>query len=240
MSVLLIILTFVGAVAALLTRALAIDEVKGRIQRRITAHLDATIAGLPDELQAEWAEEWRADLAMVITMPLTATQFVRDVRRITGELVAERAFALTTDGRPASARSTWASHVTQGFRMWLAAAACVASTGGVGEDNDDDRRIIAAHDAGRLADAGVIAASAAAAAAGTVVATALAIVVRDLVNPAEGFFVAGYDTDDVRLAAFAAVGAAVAAAVIALALVGALAAVLLASRGVGVRAHNAR
>ena len=51
------------------------------MQRHITASLDATIEMLPDELRAEWADEWRAELAAVITMPLTATQLVRALRR---------------------------------------------------------------------------------------------------------------------------------------------------------------
>jgi hypothetical protein len=52
---------------------------------------DATIAALPDELQAQWAEEWCAELAAVITMPLTATQFVRGVHYSAQTVVLDRA-----------------------------------------------------------------------------------------------------------------------------------------------------
>jgi hypothetical protein len=55
----------------LVVRSLAVDEIKGCVQSRMSASVEATIASLPDELQDEWAEEWRAELAANITMPLT-------------------------------------------------------------------------------------------------------------------------------------------------------------------------
>ncbi len=93
MSVLLVILGFVGALVVLVVRSLAVDEIKGRVQRRISASVEATIASLPDELQSEWAEEWRAELAAVTAMPLSAAQFARGLRRSARELVAEPALA---------------------------------------------------------------------------------------------------------------------------------------------------
>lgn len=89
MTTVLVVLTFVGVLAVAVARALAIDEVKGRIQRRITARLDETIGALPDALQAEWADEWRAELASIITMPVSAAMFVRGVQRSAGVLVSE-------------------------------------------------------------------------------------------------------------------------------------------------------
>jgi hypothetical protein len=91
MSVLLAILGSVGAIALLVARSLAVDEIKGRLQRRITASVEATIAALPDELQAEWGDEWRAELAAVITMPLSAARFARGVRASAHELIAAEA-----------------------------------------------------------------------------------------------------------------------------------------------------
>ena len=93
MSVLLVVLSLAAAFILMVFKALAVDQVKGQIQRRITAHLEATIADLPDALQDEWAEEWRADLAMQISMPVTALRFVRGVRRSAHELVGEPALA---------------------------------------------------------------------------------------------------------------------------------------------------
>lgn len=93
MNFVLLIAGSAAAIAVLVGRALALDEIKGRVQRHITASLDATIDMLPDELQAEWADEWRAELAAVITMPLTAMQLVRGVRRSAHELLADPALA---------------------------------------------------------------------------------------------------------------------------------------------------
>jgi hypothetical protein len=93
MSALFVILSFIGLIAVLVARALAVDEIKGRIRLRTEASLEATITALPDQLQAEYAEEWRAELAVVITMPLTAAQFARGVRASARQLVADPALA---------------------------------------------------------------------------------------------------------------------------------------------------
>jgi hypothetical protein len=133
MSILLTVLAFVGAIALVVARGLAVDEIKGRIQRRITTHLDATIAALPDELQAEWAEEWRADLAMNISMPVAAAQFVRGVRRSARELVHEPALVRPGLGNhpptPSSRGVGWGAVLPKGQlhrRFCLCAAVYVA------------------------------------------------------------------------------------------------------------------
>jgi len=77
------------AILLLLARALLVDEVRGRIRRRIAHHLEVTIASLSKELQDRWAEEWRADLAEVIQMPLEALKFARNVRRSAHQLAGE-------------------------------------------------------------------------------------------------------------------------------------------------------
>jgi hypothetical protein len=74
-------------------RALAVDEVRGRIRRRLVARLETTIESLPDELQTEWADEWRAELAAVIEIPIAALMFVSGVRGAARELVGELALA---------------------------------------------------------------------------------------------------------------------------------------------------
>lgn len=98
MNVLLVILGSAAALIMLVVRSLAVDEIKGRVQSRISASVEATIASLPDELQDEWAEEWRAELAANITMPLTAAQFARGLRRSAQQLVADPALAPVADG----------------------------------------------------------------------------------------------------------------------------------------------
>jgi hypothetical protein len=87
MKVLLTILGIGGGLLLMILRALAVDQVRGQVQRRLTAKLEAIIASLPDELQAEWADEWRAELAAVISMPLTAARMVRGLRHSASALV---------------------------------------------------------------------------------------------------------------------------------------------------------
>jgi hypothetical protein len=82
----------IGAIAGLIQAVaggLLADQVRGHIQRRITARVETTSASLPPEMRAEWAEEWRAELATVISMPLTATRFARGLRQSALQLVAE-------------------------------------------------------------------------------------------------------------------------------------------------------
>jgi hypothetical protein len=82
------------AILLLLARALVVDEVRGRMRRRIVHHLEVTIASLSKELRDGWAEEWRADLAEVIDMPLEAMKFVRNVRQSAHQLADEPCAAL--------------------------------------------------------------------------------------------------------------------------------------------------
>jgi hypothetical protein len=98
MSLLFVILGLVGAFLVVILKALAVDQVRGQIQRRITASVDAAIASLPDELQAEYAEDWRAELAAAISMPVTAARLARGLRQSAIELAGEPALA------PAGAR----------------------------------------------------------------------------------------------------------------------------------------
>jgi alpha-glucoside transport system substrate-binding protein len=95
MTFLLVILGFAAALAVGVVKALAIDQLRGHIQRRITASVEATIARLPAELQDEWADEWRAELAAVMSMPLTAALYAHGLRHSAIELVADLARAPT-------------------------------------------------------------------------------------------------------------------------------------------------
>jgi len=88
MSIVLTIIVFAAGIALAFGRGLVAHEINGRLQRHAREHLGRTISALPDELQAEWAEEWRAELGAVITMPLTAAQFVHGARRAAARLVA--------------------------------------------------------------------------------------------------------------------------------------------------------
>jgi hypothetical protein len=92
MSVLLLMLGFFGGLVLLVVRSLAVDEVKGRLQHRVRVSVEATIDALPPDLQAEWGEEWRAELDAVITMPFAAAQFAHGLRRSARELVADPAY----------------------------------------------------------------------------------------------------------------------------------------------------
>jgi hypothetical protein len=81
--------TLVTLVAAI-ARALAVDEVRGYIQRRIAARVDAIIASLPTDLQREWGDEWRAELGGLIATPIRAVFFARGLRRSAFELTRGR------------------------------------------------------------------------------------------------------------------------------------------------------
>lgn len=91
MSSLLVILGVPLAVVVLVLKGLAVDEVRGRIERRITDRLEATIASIGPELQAAWGDEWRAELATVIKMPVTAAGLVRGLRAAARQLSADHA-----------------------------------------------------------------------------------------------------------------------------------------------------
>ena len=91
MSILFVVVGSLAALAALIVRALAVDEVRGYIQRRIAASVDAIIASLPTDLQQEWADEWRAELDELISTPVTAALFARGLRRSALELTCGRA-----------------------------------------------------------------------------------------------------------------------------------------------------
>ncbi len=90
MSALLVMAGSATAVALVIVKALAVDEVRGRIQRRVAERLEATIATLPPELQREWADEWRAELRTVISMPIAAARLARGLRLSASELAGER------------------------------------------------------------------------------------------------------------------------------------------------------
>lgn len=82
-------LTIAGVALALivgLVRALALDEIRGRMQRRAEASVEATIASLPPHLQEEWGPELRAELAAMRSMPLTAISFASGLRQTIGQL----------------------------------------------------------------------------------------------------------------------------------------------------------
>jgi hypothetical protein len=89
MSTLLVVLSFVGALLVMILKALAVDQVRGQVQRRIRASVEAAIDSLPPELQVEWADEWRAELEAVITLPLTAARFARGLHQSAIQLVGE-------------------------------------------------------------------------------------------------------------------------------------------------------
>lgn len=136
-----VLLVGAGAVMGgfvLLLRALLVDEARGRLRRRIAASVDATIASLPPELQEEWGEEWRAEMVALMSMPLVALMYARNLRSSARELVAERGLALVaatapTQSRWAGLRARWprTRNALRGFgsrvRAALASLAVVRS-----------------------------------------------------------------------------------------------------------------
>ncbi len=92
-ALLLAIALDVVGLLIIVLKALAVDEVRGRVQRRIRQKLEATIESLPEEIQDEWADEWRAELAYLISMPIAAVAFVRGVRAAADQLVGEPVLA---------------------------------------------------------------------------------------------------------------------------------------------------
>ncbi len=106
------ILAIIGVLAAValalviaVFRALAIDEVRGRIQRRVEESVEATIASLPEEQQAEWGDEWRAEVAAMKSMPFTAIAFARGLRQTAGQLAGDP--ALAPAGATPARRGAW-------------------------------------------------------------------------------------------------------------------------------------
>jgi hypothetical protein len=89
MSALLITGGLVLGFVLLVLRSLAVDQVRGQLQRCIRHDVESTIASLPPELQEEWAEEWRAELESVLTMPVTAMRFARGLRATTTDLLGQ-------------------------------------------------------------------------------------------------------------------------------------------------------
>jgi hypothetical protein len=91
MTLLVLVAVCALGVVGAVVRALLIDEARGRLQRRISADVERTIASLPQGLQAEWADEWRAELAATISMPLAASAFAWGLRKSATELVRNHA-----------------------------------------------------------------------------------------------------------------------------------------------------
>jgi DNA-binding NarL/FixJ family response regulator len=93
----LLVLGVLGAIA----RAFAVDEARGYIQNRVRADVEGIIASLPPELREEWADEWREELAAVISMPLTAIRFARGLRQSAVLLVGQHEIVPATTGNGA-------------------------------------------------------------------------------------------------------------------------------------------
>jgi hypothetical protein len=87
MSILLVIALTVGGLGAMILRGLLAKEVQARIERYAARSVEATIASLPPVLQAEWADEWRAELAACAAMPLTAPLLALGLRRSARQLI---------------------------------------------------------------------------------------------------------------------------------------------------------
>ena len=98
MSTLLLICGLVLGLIVLVLRSLALDEVRGRISRRTDASVERTIASMPPELQAEWADEWRGELAAIRAMPFSSLALARNLRKTAAQLVAASELATAGPG----------------------------------------------------------------------------------------------------------------------------------------------
>jgi hypothetical protein len=108
MSVLLVIGVFAAGLAAAVAKGILGKEIHGRIEQYIVRSVEATIASLPEALQAEYADEWLAELAATLAMPLSAAAFARGLRRSAALLVGGT--QLTGAGAPrprARPRRSW-------------------------------------------------------------------------------------------------------------------------------------
>jgi hypothetical protein len=103
--------------------ALVAAEVRGRLQRRVRQKVEHAIESLPDELRTEWGDKWRAELATVISMPLTAAQYAARLRRTAAQMVGEPALE-TSDTR--GARRARLKAVTAGLLANLVLASFAA------------------------------------------------------------------------------------------------------------------
>jgi hypothetical protein len=112
MSIALVVIGVPLTLFVALLRGVAVDEARGRVERRITESVESKIAALPPQLQDEWADEWRAELAAVISMPITAAQFARGLEDSIGDLLADAAFAPTT-----TRAGTWALRMRGALRV---------------------------------------------------------------------------------------------------------------------------
>jgi len=89
MSVALLIAVFIAGLGVAIAKGILTKEIQGRIERRIKRSVEATIASLPETLQAEYAEEWRAELAVAMAMPLTAAAFACGLRATAAVLASQ-------------------------------------------------------------------------------------------------------------------------------------------------------
>lgn len=80
----------------------------GPIQRHAIATVEDTIASLPSELQAEFADEWREELAATLSTPIRATRVARDVRQRASRLTGESPPSTAEDGDRRQRRSAGA------------------------------------------------------------------------------------------------------------------------------------
>ncbi|HET7445377.1 MAG TPA: hypothetical protein VFJ57_12025 [Solirubrobacterales bacterium] len=100
MTTLLVIGGILLAFGVFVVRSLLLDELKGRMQRKARSKIEETINSLPVQLQDEWGPEWRAEVASMSSMPLSALAFARGVRKSAADLAGEAAL-----GPPAAARN---------------------------------------------------------------------------------------------------------------------------------------
>jgi hypothetical protein len=99
-----------GSLLLAMLRSTVVEELKGRVQRYVISRLETMLAALPPDLQAQWAEEWRAELAAIIAMPFSAVLWLRGIRRSARQLVEDLARESIRE-MPGSARHAYLDDV---------------------------------------------------------------------------------------------------------------------------------
>jgi hypothetical protein len=101
-------LVAVPTVVVIALQSLAVDEVRGRIERYTIDAIETAIASLPPDLHDEWADEWRAELEAARSTPVTAVLLAQGLRCAAAELNNDHEVAVWT--RSEYRLSTLAKH----------------------------------------------------------------------------------------------------------------------------------
>jgi hypothetical protein len=110
-------LAFLGFLLVVL-RAWLVAELSLKVQRRVRQHVKETIASASVEIQEEWGREWLADLEQVISAPISACKYARNLRR-SAETMGRGALASSVPSHGVLERAI-TRPVVREVALWLA------------------------------------------------------------------------------------------------------------------------